>query len=160
MSAQPKIEILGVYLPTADKDAFESFVAEKCREFADVAPSRRDEIEEEYRDGLGESALIEALITNADERFDVGDFCQPDPSLDRSHWQVAWCETFLASDGESVLPCEPLSVPSATVFRVAFYIHYWQPLLGLQSSYGALALPTPQAVPPRLWALAQYETVD
>jgi hypothetical protein len=159
MAQFPTIEVLGVYLPAADRDSFETYISKKCEDFAHFPPLRLAEIEAEYRDGLGESALIEVLVTSPDGRFNVGDFCQADPSLTHSHSQVAWCESFLAADGESRLQCDSFEVPSQPLFRVAFYIHYWQSSLGLESSYGPLALPSPQVVPSRLWVLAPYETV-
>jgi hypothetical protein len=50
--------------------------------------------------------------------------------------------------------------PESDCFRLTFYIHFWKDELGLSSSYGALACPSPQAVPERLWRLAPYEMPD
>jgi hypothetical protein len=157
---EPSIEVVGVYLPSADHEALDAFIAQRCADFSDFPAERLAEIEAEFRDSLSEAALIEVLVHNADSRFQVGDFAQPDPNTDKGRWQVAWGEVFLSPDGETKLQCEAYETPLQPSYRVAFYIHYWQASLGLRSSYGPLVCPHPQAVPMRLWSLAQYDTVD
>jgi hypothetical protein len=156
----PRIEVVGVYLPSADRESLEAFIAQRCAIFSDFSAERFAEIEAEFRDSLNQAALVEVIVSNPDSSFQVGDFTQPDPNVNKEQWQVAWCETFLSPDGEARLECEPYTTPSLPSYRVAFYIHYWQASLGLSSSYGPLACPHPQALPPRLWRLAPYDTVD
>jgi hypothetical protein len=152
----PSIEVLGVYLPEGDRIALERAVQEEMRILEGHSQSRRRAHEARFRQDLRESALIEVLVAEPDDRFDVGDFCQPDPQRPEGDWQAAWCESFLAADGESPVSRDLALSHRLKVFRVAFYIHYWQSERGLQSSYGPLDLPSPQALPARLWQLAPY----
>ncbi|HEY4370354.1 MAG TPA: hypothetical protein VGN52_00300 [Burkholderiales bacterium] len=101
------------------------------------------------------------MVSNADGRFDPGDFIQPDPDMPPGQEQVAWNETYLAEDGESVIAGYPLpDIPKQDRYRVVFVIHCWKPQLALESSYGTLACPAIQALPDRLWRLVPYEPVD
>src|SRR5262245_58074668 len=94
----PQIEILGLYSPSANRPAYERFVEtyvhgrdpsnfdENSRAilrrlgrehelvpFDDVA---RREVENDITNHLSNAVYIEALVLNADERFDAGDFQQ------------------------------------------------------------------------------------
>jgi hypothetical protein len=153
----PKLKILGIYRPAADAARCERFIAAQLASLDGLRPARLAEIERELRDYLGSVALVEVSVTDPDGRFSVDDFLQTDPSLPNNQSQAAWNEIFLSPDGEAVigrkLPIEPR-------FRIAFYVHFWNDELGLESSYGRLPCPKPQPMPERLWGLAPYELPD
>lgn len=115
---------------------------------------------QECREQLQSVALIEVLITGANERFHVGDFTQPQAGVPRSNWQVAYDEAYLSSDGESLLsrdkppPGEPASL------RLAFFLHFYNAQQPILSSYGEVKCPALQAMPQRLRRLVPYRPVD
>jgi len=178
---EPRIEVLGLYSPIANRAAYErcvaayvadcdpsnlsesmrAFFVSKGRRGEPLTPEEREDAAGYIERSLSEAVYVEALVTNADERFDAGDFQQPDPSLPPGQTQVAWNEIYLSKDGEAVLSgrCPP-QFPSDEQFRVVFVIHRWKPHLPLESSYGELACPDVQPLPDRLWRLAPYEMVD
>jgi hypothetical protein len=112
------------------------------------------------REQLTSAVLVEALVSNADDSFSVGDFAIADPKQPRDSWQVAWAEAYLSADGETLLSRgdKPDHLPSE--FRVAFFIHFWNPALPLASSFGNLKCPPSAAMSERLSRLVPYELVD
>jgi hypothetical protein len=177
----PKIEVRGLYSPIANRAAYDKYVAEyvdSCdpRYFDDgtralfekygrsveaLTPDEREDLASQIERTLSDAVYVEALVSNADDRFDPGDFGQPDPNLPAGHGQVAWNETYLTEDGESVIAGYPRpEIPKLDRYRVVFVIHSWKARLPLESSYGPLACPEIQPLPDRLWRLVPYETVD
>jgi hypothetical protein len=159
----PRITVLGIYLPSADWQRCEKLIAAavsmESESLGDVADQTAllAEFEETLRQNLRETALIEVLVESPDETFDMGGFAQPDPSLPKDNWQVAWNEVFLTADGEHVIANDWRDLPKTGCVRAAFYIHFWNSMRGLLSGYGPLTCPAPQAMPERLWRLAPYE---
>ena len=47
--------------------------------------------------------LMDVTISDADERFDVGEFTQEMPSAPREAWQVPYDEALFSEDGSAVL---------------------------------------------------------
>src|SRR5262249_8704558 len=106
--------------------------------------------EEEIREQLESVVLVEALVLGRDQRFNLSNFCQAREDIPRANWQVPWEEKYLSLDGRSVIPTRSLDVPEAEDFRVAFYIHFWDPARPLQTSYGPVPCPRPKRMPKRL----------
>lgn len=179
----PRVQVIGVYLPNADAVRYEAFVSEQVArqnpinfsaelkaflervgrgaEIVALSPEelaeRRDYFEQEFS-GV---AQVEVLVEYPDERFSVGDFKQVNPAMGESHYQVAWNEKFLTLDGLRLLGENRFNeLPVESCYRIAFFIHSWNHSLGLAGSYGSLPLPSPSAVPERLWKLAPFELVD
>ena len=174
----PHLTVLGLYSPVSNLSAYNAFVEGKIqerdpanysaedREFharrgrqpKPISEADRQAIWEEYEATLARAVLIEVLAESLDERFNAGDFVQPDTSVREDLRQCAWQETYLSQDGKTVISGYPSpEVPKAQTFRVAFYIHRWRRRLGLLSSYGPLHLPRTMAMPQRLWQLMPYE---
>jgi hypothetical protein len=151
------MQIVGVYAPCANRERCELFVRDWLAEYSDFPRRRLGELEEQLRTLLDEVVLVEVLVSNADERFSVGDFLQPDPTSPREMWQAAWQEVFLSPEGDVPAEMDAAGLPSSSCFRVAFYIHFWQEGHGIATSYGNLPCPTLQAMPDRLWMLAPYD---
>jgi hypothetical protein len=112
--------------------------------------------ERESREFLGSIVLIEALIHNRDERFDIGDFTQRVPGTTEDNWQAAYAEAFLTPDGEALVAKR---VPPGDL-RVAFFLHVWDSATPLTTSYGDVSCAPPAAMPERLERLIPYENVD
>ena len=180
---EPSVRILGVYSPIGNASEYAAFVelevasqnpinfSQETKDFLKKV-GREDEIVALSVDELNETreyferefstaVLIEALVENPNEEFDVGKFIQPNPGAPESFWQVAWCEKYLSPDGSAILGQYSFNeTPTEPRFRVAFYIHDWEHANGLKGPYGALELPPVEPMPERLWKLAPYEHVD
>lgn len=155
---EPTIQVLGAYaLPVSE---------ELLREQTDIlygsnlAGEPRRQAERRCREQLESTVLIEAMVRDRDDRFEAGGFCQPVAGLARDNWQAAWGEAYLSVDGESLLAERGDDPPDANDFRVAFFLHGWDPAGRLLTSYGELACPSVQEMPERLRRLVPYEPVD
>jgi hypothetical protein len=154
----PTIKVLGVYaLPFS-----EELLKEQTDILygADFQGAARRQAEEQCREQLTTTVLIETLVENRDDRFRASDFTQPQAGVPRDNWQVAWAEVYLSVDGES--RSEPSRRQSATIkdFRVAFFMHLWDANAPLESSYGELDCSPVEDMPERLKRLVPYEPLD
>ena len=156
--AQPTVEVLGVYsIPVTDDLLREQT---DILHGADLSGDRRQDAERQCREQLESTVLIEVLVRSRDERFKVGDFSQPRDGFSYDDWQVAWAEAYLAEDGERLLVERWGDAPNVDRFRVAFFIHYWNPEVPLRTSYGDVRCPEVKSMPDRLQKLVPYEPVD
>lgn len=155
---QPRVEVLGIYHLTVTDELF--------REQFDIlysypmSPNEHSAAERQCREQLESVVLIEILVSNRDDRFDVGQFTQPRIGEPRANWQVAWAEAYLTKDGETLIVERGADAPKVDPLRLAFFLHYWDPDQLLHSSYGELKCPVPQQMPERLKRLVPYEPVD
>ena len=156
--AKPKISVLGVYALSVT-DALVEEQADLLYSEEPGSPERAA-AERRSREQLASTVLIEVLVQEPDDAFDVGDFSQSREGDRPSNSQVAWAEAFLATDGESLLVERWGKAPTTDEFRVAFFIHYWDPARPLRSSYGDLVCPPPQPMSERLQRLVPYELLD
>ncbi|MEX2170211.1 MAG: hypothetical protein WD851_12940 [Pirellulales bacterium] len=154
----PTIEVLGVYPIKVCDEVLK--VQTNILYGSHLTGSDRQAAETECRLQLGSTVLVETLVRNRDGKFKAADFAQPRPGLSYDNWQVAWCETYLSVDGEYRLDAQWPHPPDVKDFRVAFFIHYWDPNLPFISSYGELKAPPVQKMPERLKRLVPYEPVD
>jgi hypothetical protein len=181
-SKSPPLKVIGFYSLSADWTAYARFLRQEVDsrdpahlseeskemfrrfgrgdELQPLSEENRQALEEQIRYCTDDLAMFEVLVTSPDATFDVGEFIQQDPSRPQSTWQIAWNETFLTSDGETVIGVYPCKSPDAPQYRVVFSIHFWKPDLPLHSSYGELALPPMQPLPERLWRLTPYKVPD
>lgn len=156
--AEPHVEILGIYrLPVTEELYREQF--DSLYDY-EMSALERAQAEGECRQQLESTVLIEALVVDRDKRFDAGDFTQPDPDEPEGAWQVAWAEAYLTLDGESLLVERWSDPPKTGDLRVAFFVHFWKPDRPLRTSYGEVACPAVEEMPPRLRELFPYETLD
>jgi hypothetical protein len=146
---EPNIAVLGVYRVPADDDLFDRAMEVKYGSI-DLSAGEKDEAERAVREELSGIILIEARVTDADDRFDAADFSQGD--------QVAYDEAYLSEDGESVVSKDDR--PPGGSFRIAFFLHYFDHKMPIGSSYGDIVLPPPSEMPERLKGLMPYEPVD
>lgn len=176
----PSLKILGAYSYSADEVAYTRFIRElidfhdppnfseelkaflrsvgRGGEIVPLTDEDRQEWENDLRRNMDDAAVFEVQVTNPDAKFSMSDFVQADPSRPKEQWQVAWDETFLTTDGETVIDIgRGRRLPEARQYRVVFVIHSWKPGLPLGSSYGELQPPPMQPLPERLWRLAPYD---
>jgi hypothetical protein len=77
--------------------------------------------------------LIEAAVDQIDGRFKMGDFGQPYTLGDYpDHFQCAYDETLLSSDGKSVVERSMRCVKGEGLLRFAFYLHFYDASRPLQ----------------------------
>src|SRR4051794_35941493 len=69
--------------------------------FAAQMPMYGDE--EQCRDHFSSVVLIEAVVSEADERFSLSDLTQPNATYPHGAAQAAWDEGLLSGDGEVLL---------------------------------------------------------
>ncbi len=150
-----QVQLIGVYaLPVTD-----DLVAEQTAVLFGDEPT--DDDIAQVRSQLASTVLVEVLVKEADESFDVGDFAQADPNLPRENWQVAWAEAYLNENGDELL-CDRWDSPSKEIrtFRVAFFVHCWKDSQPIMTSDGELLATAPMPMPERLARLVPYECVD
>jgi hypothetical protein len=143
----PTLTILGVYRLDVTPEIF-----------AAQLPMYGDE--GQCRDHFSSVVLIEAVVTDTDERFNVADFTQPNPDYPHGAAQVPWDEGLLSSDGEVLVARKIDCVKRHGPLRFAFYLHYWNPELPLRWTYGEVSCPIPQPMPVRLELLTPYRSCD
>ena len=155
---EPRIEVLGVYrLPVTEelfREQFDTLYSYPMSE------DERAQAECQCREQLASVVLVEAIVHNRDERFDVGQFTQPQDGMREESWQVVYAEGYLSLDGEALAVERWSKPPESGDLRVAFFLHFWQPNKPLRSTYGEVACPPAQEMPERLARLVPYEPVD
>lgn len=99
-------------------------------------------------------------MENRDGRFSTGDFSQAQDGVPRDNWQVAWAEAFLTLDGNSLLVERWKEPPEGSDLRVAFFMHFWDEMKPLLTSYNEVRCPPVSEMPTRLKKLVPYEPLD
>ena len=158
MPSDPQIEVLGVYRLSVTEELFRWQF--RILHGHPMSKRERTQAEQECRKQLSSIVLVEAMVQNRDDTFDIGQFTQPQPNLPEGSWQVAWAEAYLTPDGDSLLVDRWSDPPATGDLRVAFFLHFWQPNETLRSSYGDVPCPPVEDMPERLARLVPYEPVD
>jgi hypothetical protein len=154
------IQVVGVYKLPVTPELVSVQANELYGTVAKLTQQQRTQAEREAREQLESLVLIECLVSGADKRFDVGDFTQRQPGVDRSSWQAAYGEVFLSADGETRLDVQWGQLPKQDPFRVAFYLYFWDSHEPLVTSYGDVRCPDVGEMPERLQRLAPFSPVD
>jgi hypothetical protein len=155
---EPKIEVVGVYrLEITEELLQEQF---EILYGYDVTEAERREAKEHCRNQLKSIVLIEVIVRNRDNKFNISDFTQGSEDEPVGSWQVAWAEAFLTMNGESLAVERWSDPPETGDLRIAFFIHYWDANKPLSTSYGDIFCPPPGKMPERLKKLVPYEPVD
>ena len=143
------VEILGAYRISLSDEDIRSFLMDSFGEALDD-----DEIEGmvvSKKDELRSVVGFDVIVRGVDDRFDVGDFSQPDSD------QVAYDEVFLTVDGQA--EDESPSMTSGDL-RVYFFLHDVDENKPLNTSYGAVAIPEIRPLPEHLAELHPFTPVD
>ena len=112
-----------------------------------------------YRARLLPLALIEVVVSGADERFDVGDFTQEMEFAEEETWQVAYDEAFLSPDGLSLVRRDIGCADAVSGGRICFYFHLYDPGRPMLWTYGEFLCPAPVPIPEHLAALVPYAPI-
>lgn len=142
MTSPARITVLGIHRLEFDESWVEGHLETIC-------PPYGARVRAEVREMLESTVLIELLVTDRDERFDVRDIGQSP-----THRSWSWlypvgliCVWFLTADGEERFEFEddqydgtapPVGIKN---FRVALYFRGWDAARPLLSSYGELRCP-------------------
>jgi len=146
-----KVDVLGIHKVSFTNDLFEKAMNIKYSG-VDLSNQERTMSEKAVKEELASIVLIELLITNPTEEFDVGNFTQPDSD------QAPYDEAFLSIDGTRILSRD--EKPPGDKLRLAFFLHYFDPKLPLKTEYGNVSCPPIQEMSARLKRLMPYEPMD
>ena len=148
----PSVEVVGAYRVDARDDLLECAFEMKYGGLR-LSRAEKKRARQDVREELSGLALIEVEVRDRDESFNVGDFQQPGSN------QAPYDEAFLTADGTAIAS-RGFTAPPLEPLRLAFFLHFFDPALPLQSSYGTVSLPALQEMPGRLVELMPYEPVD
>jgi hypothetical protein len=152
-SIMAHVEIIGVHpIEVTDELVQEAFEVKYgyLEDPDDALQLAREEVES--------VVLIEALVKDRDDRFDVAHFGQSQGDKLAANDQVAYDEIFLSDDGTSVIARGQREVGAGDL-RIAFFLHFYQDTRPLLTSYGSVPLPPKTPMPQRLSAITKYEPV-
>jgi hypothetical protein len=151
MSAtHPKIQIVGTYSVLVD-DALIKAAMDIKYPLGMFSEKDREAAQPAVISEMSSAVLVEVIIEGADERYTADDFSQPDSE------QAAYMETYLSSDGTSVI--SEYDRPSGDFLRVAFFLHDFNATKPLKTSYGEFNVRQPVPIPERLNKIVRYEPV-
>jgi hypothetical protein len=155
---RPQLEVLGVYrLSVTPKLLDQQF--ESLNGYAKSTP-QEGRLRVHCKRQLESVVLIEVIVKNRDDNFQIGDFTQEQEGRPRDGWQAPWGAKILAEGGESLVETRWNQLPQDKDLRLAFYLHYYQPDKPLLTSYGERNCPPVEAMPARLRRLVPFEPVD
>jgi len=140
----PRIAVLGVYRPDISARVYK----QQWR-----ATGSDEKTEAHFRDLV----LIEAVVEHIDGRFKMVELGQPYTRGDyKDHFQCAYDEALLSSDGTTVIERSMNCVKGSGLLRFAFYLHYYDANRSLQWSYGQVQCPPVEPIPRTLKCLVPY----
>ena len=147
---KPDIELLGAYRVENTKDLFKKAWDTKFGGIK-LGEKQKQDAKRFLRQELSSIVLIEVIVKNHDQDFDVGDFLQEESD------QVAYDEAFLSIDGSEVI--SRFNQPNKTELRIVFFLHFFDPAKPIKTSYGDLNVKSLDDMPSRLSELVPYEPV-
>jgi|SRR5689334_8047336 hypothetical protein len=140
----PSILVLGVYKPEIPAAVY--------RKQWRVTGS-----DERTKEHFKDLVLIEAVVEQFDDRFKISEMGQPYTRGDYpGHFQCAYDEALLSSDGKSVIDRSMRCVKGEGPLRFAFFLHFYDASRPLHWSYGQVECPPIEPVPNRLKYLVPY----
>ncbi len=145
------VKVLGVYAIPFTDELFEAAMNIKY-EGIELSFLEKRRAKKAVKEELSSVVLIETIVTNPDESFDIGDFGQPNSD------QAPYDEAYLSLDGVQIL--SRFDKPNEDKIRITFFLHFYDPQKPLKSSWGEVSCPTIEDIPMRLKDLVPYEPVD
>ncbi len=107
--------------------------------------------------------LIEILVRNSKDKFDLSIFTQGIPSQPKEHWQVPWNEKLLDGNGNNVIADDFAFSQGRQLWigdlRIVFFFHYLDISKPLITPFGSIDLPEEKPRPKRLSQII-YEAPD
>jgi hypothetical protein len=144
-SARPKVHVVGIYKLNVDAVLFNEALNLKYPIDSRSEEERRN-AEPIVFEELSSAVLVELTIENVDERYSPDDFGQSNSD------QAAYEESYLSSDGTSVV--SEYIRPAGDFLRVVFFLHFFDPVKPLKTSYGVVNVPMTTEMPERLQKLS------
>jgi hypothetical protein len=148
---EPKIQILGIYRVDLNEELIEEAMQMKYNGI-NLSEIEIRKAKEAVLEELSSVVLIDVLVTNPDERFNLGDFGQPGSD------QAPYDEVYLSLDGLSMISHDKL--PTSDSFRLAFFLHFFDPTKPLKTSYGEIPAPPIRDMPEHYKKMIPYCPVD
>jgi hypothetical protein len=149
--SKPTIQVLGAYRVELTDELFAAAMELKYGGMK-LSNKQRQDAEQAVRGELSSVALLELLVDQLDGVLDLGSFSQPGSD------QAAYDEVYLTLDGTALV--SRYAQPKADSFRVAFFLHFFDPAQPLETGYGQIPIPSLRKMPERLQTLVPYEPVD
>jgi|SRR6185437_5266251 len=142
---EPRLTILGVYRPQISAETWQ----EQWQVTGD---------DDETREHFEHLVLIEAVVEDLSEPFNMGKFGQmmlefPD---DLSRMMVGYDEGLLSADGETLIQRDMDCIYGTGTVRFAVYLHMYDPNRPLKWQRGDVSCPSIQDAPARLMMLMPY----
>ncbi len=113
----------------------------------------------EYRTRLVPLVLVEAIISDVDDRFDAADFTQEMEQAPKGTWQVAYDESLLSADGCSLFLRGAGCATGVASARVCFYFHFYDPTKPMKWTYGEFHCSPVEPIAMRLANLVPYRDI-
>lgn len=145
------IKLIGVYRVKFTKQLFKDAWEEKYGGI-DLNRKEKKTAEKYVREELSSIVCVEVLVKNRDQKFDISDFCQPGSD------QVAYNDAYLSLDGNELI--SDYQQPDDKDLRIAFFLHFFNPIMPINTSYGKLTFQEIEDMPVRLSELVPYRPVD
>jgi len=142
---EPKLTILGIYRPEISKETWQ--------EQFDVTDD-----EEETREHFDKLVLVEAVVEDLEEPFEMIEFGQMHAEFpaDKNRMMVGYDEGLLSGDGETLIKREMDCVAGTGPLRFAVYLHQYDSKRPVLWQYGEVSAPAVQEIPARLIMLMPY----
>lgn len=148
---EPTIQILGIYRVDLTDELIEEAMQVKYGGVS-LSESEIRRAKEAVLEELSSVVLVDVLVSSPDERFDVGDFGQPNSD------QAPYDEVYLSPDGLSVV--SRYKPPVSDNLRLAFFLHFFDPTKPLKTSYGEIPIPPIRDMPKHYKEMIPYRPVD
>ena len=142
-----QVHPIGLYRLQLGAEDFRRLLAARYGQ-AELTPAERTAAERALRAELAYVVAVELLVENADARFRLDSFRQPEAEGPAQG-------VYLTPGGSTTLPWT--REPSSGSFRLVFYLSDYRPGLPLETPYGPLELPPASAMPERIARLAPHE---
>ena len=148
----PKLEIIGVYRIPFTEELYKKAYEVKYSGYS-IPFWRKGKIKKTLKEELSSIALIEIIVKKPDNKFNMGDFGQPNSD------QAPYDEAFLNPEGTQIIS-RGFDVPNSDEIRILFFLHFFDPEQPLKTSYGQLTCPKIKEIPDRLKQIIDYEPID
>jgi hypothetical protein len=148
--SQPIIKVLGAYKVKITDEEIKKFLQENFGNVLTQSKLEEQLIQKQIE--LSSVVALDVSVINADEKFDIEDFRQPDND------QVAYDEIYLSTDGHSI--ASQTQPNDQNNFRVYFFLHFYDKNKPLLTSYGTVNIPEILSLPEHLKSLHPYIPVD
>ncbi|MCL6266618.1 hypothetical protein [Flagellimonas myxillae] len=104
--------------------------------------------------------LVELIIEENVDDFDLGEITQEQKGQDKLNWQTAYDEKYLDENGSAIIGDDFEKPTGLKRFRVAFFFHFLDLKKPLICQYGLIKLVEITEFPDRLKKVIKYTPID